>query len=244
MNFKTYLKMYAVPFAIISVGFIFYFFVFDSLNQYQQQSIITILENRDKDNGLSLEQIHMQEELNKIRKSANATFIQNTISENLDRINSNVNIEFNDNETTQQKPQTIDTNKEKSMQKTKVKKYNEIKYTPYNPANTHIIPNNFSVNPNSPTNINLDSESHIFDIQYFTLFLNAKALKWATPYSRHAKIYRYPSISSKIIYTNKKMDKVQIIGIKKSWVKVRYAIKGKKQIEGYMPTNALNFRRI
>ncbi len=238
------LKMYLVPIGIVAVGLAFYFFVFDSLNQYQRQSVITILENGDNKNGVTLEQIRMQEELDKIRKSANADFIQNTISENINRISSYTNIEFNEQQDTNNATHTKD-NLNKKQTTPSSKNHEPVRYTPYNPANTHIIPNNFNVNPNSPTSIKLDSNTNAFDIKSFTLFLYSNIdVGWAIPYSRHAKIYKLPSTNSKVIYTNKDIDKVQIVTLKNAWAKVRYMLENKKYVEGYMPINALKFKKM
>lgn len=220
---------------------LFYCFVFDSFNQYKQQHIVTISQpNHTKNNkNIENEQMRMREELEKIKQSANADFIYNTLATNLNKISSYANIEFNDTRSSlqvksKQEVALIPQAKSTLM----VNKMNSIDYVPYRHINTHDIPNAFDI-LNTPTNMKQYNTNH-FDIKT-TQTTQKDRMKWAIPTIKDAKIYHTTNIYSKVLAINKNGIKMQVIDTKSSWAHVRYAVKRESFIEGYIPTNNIKF---
>lgn len=244
MKIKMYAKLYALPFSIVVSGFGFYYFVFDSFNQYKQQHVITITQPEHTQNhkeNLENERIHIREELDKIKRSANVDFIYNTLATNLNRINSYASIEFNDTKSSLQvKPKQETTLTTQPNSTFAVNKTNSIDYVPYRQIHTHELPNAFNTNFNAPTNIKLYNNTNHFDIKNTQIYQKNK-MRWAIPVIKEAKVYSMADTHSKVLAVNKNGIKMQVVEAKSSWVKVRYAIKRESFIEGYMPTKNIRF---
>lgn len=234
MKLKFYAKLYALPLGIICACFLAYYLIFDSLTQYQQRVVtITQAENQQKNDEVD-EKVRMKEELEKIKQSSNVDFIYNTLSENLNRISTYANIEFEDTKAIaqtepKQKPNSLQNHSTIEVNKTK-----NVDYVPYRQIHTHELPNAFSANLNSPTNIKLYNTNNPYDVNSIQIAPKNKR-QWAIPTTKQAKIYHSPNTESKVVAINKNGIKMQVIDTKKSWVHVRYAVKKETFIEGYIP---------
>lgn len=243
MKIKFYAKLYALPLGIVCACFLTYYFIFDSLNQYQQHIItITQSENIQDDSEID-EKARMREELEKIKQSSNADFIHNTLLQNINRISSYANIEFkNTKEITQteseKKPKD---NVTQTLSAIKVDKTNNPNYVSYRQIHTHELPNAFTSNINSSTDIKLYDGDDAINVKTIQVIQKNKKAQWVIPTTKEAKIYYLPSIQSKIIAINKNGIKMQVIDTKKSWVHIRYAMKKETFIEGYIPLRDIRF---
>lgn len=230
MKIKIYAKLCALPISIVATGFGFYYFIFDSFNQYRQQHVITIkqAESQEKEEDIENERTKMREELDKIRQSANADFIHNAISISLNRISSYANIEFRDTKTSQVKPkQEESVEPPKSETVSNKKDIIDIDYVPYRQIHTHELPD--VINNNNMGATPLETKN-----------VKAANTKWAIPKTKEVKIYYSPDTQSKVLAINKNGVKMQVVATKSSWVKVRFATKRESFkeffiIEGYIP---------
>ncbi len=233
MKLQIYSKIYALPLGILLVSFGFYYFVLDSLDACQQQHTITITHTQNpqsQQNDDIDEQKRMREELEKIKQSANVDFIYNVLAENLNRINSYANIEFEDTMSSIQVAP-----KQQLARTTQKNKMKSINYVPYRQIHTHELPNAFRDNPNAPTDIKLYGGINHFDIKNTLISQKKQMMQWAIPMVKEAKIYRTPNIHAKVLAVNKNGIKMQVVAIKKSWVHVRYTTIKKSFIDGYIP---------
>lgn len=241
MKITFYAKLYALPISIICIGFLAYYFVFDSLNQYQQHVITITQPETPRNNDTTDEKARIREELEKIKQSSNADFIHSTLSQNLNRMSAYANIEFDDTKTiaqTELKQKQDNTTRNHST--IEIKKPNSIEYVPYRQIHTHELPNAFITNPNTATNIKLNSTNNPFDVKTIQITQEDKKSRWVIPTTKEARIYHAPDIQTKVIAINKNGMRMQVIGINKSWVHVRYAIR-KEIIDGYIPMKNIRF---
>lgn len=245
MKIKFYAKLYALPLGIICVSFLAYYFVFDSLTQYQQHVVtITQVEN-PQNNDENDEKVRMKEELEKIKQSSNVDFIHNALSQNINRISAYANIEFEDTKVIaqtepKQKPNNPQNRSTQTRSTIEVNKAKNVDYISYRQIHTHELPNAFSANLNSPTNIKLHTTNNPFDVKTIQIAQKNKK-QWAIPTAREAKIYHSPNTQSKVVAINKNGIKMQVIDTKKSWVHVRYAVKKETFIDGYIPLQNIRF---
>ena len=240
MKLKFYAKLYALPLGIICACFLVYYFVFDSLTQYQQRVVtITQVENPQNNDEID-EKVRMKKELEKIKQSSNVDFIHNTLSENLNRISTYANIEFEDTKAIAHTEPKQKPSNPQNRSTIEVNKIDNVDYVPYRQIHTHELPNAFSANLNSPTNIKLYNTNNPYDVKSIQIAQKNKK-QWATPTTKQAKIYHSPNTQSKIIAINKDGIKMQVIDTKKSWAHVRYAINKETFIDGYIPLQNIRF---
>lgn len=234
MKYKYY-RFYALPLGIMALGVVFYFVAFDSFNVYRQNYAITITENALLHDNDMLEQSRMREEIQKIKESANTDFIIDTLTKNINHItHADTNIEFYNERSNEEYPLQKPHTKAASVMK-QPKKIDSITYTPYRFIGTHTIESQQILkNPNSAMPYNPNTTTKSYTVVNKSIASNQYVFRG----SKHAKIYKNPNTSSKIIVIGKQGENVQVLKIQDSWFFVRYIAKN-KSIYGYVPMQAL-----
>lgn len=229
-------RMYALPLGILLAGFILYYFVFDSLQYEQHQSIVITQKIQDNNMQSFREDLDMQQEVEQMRENVEITFATTSLPQNINNMDATTNIVFKE-----KKPRFINNETEVRQEAPQVNKENSVSYTPYKQVNTHKLPNMFESNLNVPTNIKLYANNP-FDLKP-SQNAQKKTTKWVVPNTKTIKLYAAPNTHAKIVAANKNGIKMQLLEQKKAWGYVRYAERRGRYIEGYVPLSMVRSAR-